>query len=316
VRCEISGAYLLERELLNARAVPSFPHEIVVELFRNSSQLAQEILESFDYRIEGTISTEAGPTDLSEVVPRMLYADYVMVSRDQSQQPTRAVVVEIQRSLDERKFWTWPAYWSSARIKFECPTVLLVIALTEEVAEWARAYKAEFPFPFFVISPGNTPRVIDPKLAQRRPALAVLSALAHPELEVAELAAEAIRQLPSDQFRLYFDAILAELPESIRPALETSVQGYQYRSEFARRYVAEGRQEGLQEGRQAGLQEGLQEGLQNAALAIARAKLGELSAEEQAAVRAVRGEAALTALISRLTQAPGAEELRAILSTL
>ncbi len=206
--------------------------------------------------------------------------------------------------------------------------MLLVIALTEEVAEWARAYKAEFPFPFFVISPGNTPRVIDPKLAQQRPALAVLSALAHPELEVAELAAEAIRQLPSDQFRLYFDAILAELPESVRPALEISVQGYQYRSEFARRYVAEGRQEGrqeglqegrqegLQEGRQAGLQEGLQEGLQNAALAIAGAKLGQLSAEEQAAVRAVRGEAALTALISRLTQAPGAEELRAILSTL
>jgi hypothetical protein len=281
--------------------VPSFPHEIVVELFRNSSQLAQEILESFDYRFEGKISTEPGPTDLSQVVPQMFYADYVMVSRDAKQAPTRAVVVEIQRTIDERKFWTWPAYWASARIKFECPSVLLVMALNEQIAQWAQKFRKEFHFPFFVMGPGNTPRVSDPTLALHKPALAVLSALAHPVLEVALPAAEAIRQLPSDQFRLYFDAIFAELPSDLRPSLETTLQNYQYRSEFARRYVEEGRQEGRQEG------------LQSAAFSLIRSKVGSLTAEDRAAVFAVQGEAELIELIPQLSRAQSAEELRAFL---
>lgn len=274
-----------------------------MELFRNSSQLAQEILGSFDYLIREKMSTEPGPTDLSQVVPFMYYADYVMVARDSEQKQTRAVVVEIQRNTDPRKMWTWPAYWASARAKFECPSVLLVVALDEEVAKWARElFERDLSFPFFVMSPGNTPRVSDPELAQRMPALAVLSAIAHPTLEVARPATEAIRQLPSDQFRLYFDAILAELPADLRASLEIHLQGYQYRSDFARRYVAEGRAEGLQEG------------LQSAVIALATAKLGELSPADEAAIRGVSGEAALTQMISQLGQAQSAQEARALLT--
>lgn len=286
-----------------------------MELFRNSSQLAQEILGSFDYVIREKMSTEPGPTDLSQVVPFMYYADYVMVARDGDQKQTRAVVVEIQRTNDPRKKWTWPAYWASARAKFECPSVLLVIALDEEIAQWAKGlFERGLTFPFFVLSPGNTPKVSDLEHAQRMPALAVLSAIAHPTLEVAKPATEAIRQLPSDQFRLYFDAILAELPEDLRASLEIQLQGYQYRSEFARRYVAEGVQEGREAGLEEGRKEGVEQGMQNAIIALASAKLGEISPAETSAIRGVSGEAALTQMISQLGQTQSPEEVRAILA--
>jgi hypothetical protein len=45
--------------------------------------------------------------------------------------------------------------------------------------------------------------------------LAVLSVLAHPELEIAEAAIDAIAQLPADQARLYFHVIMTALPAAI-----------------------------------------------------------------------------------------------------
>ncbi|HRC54922.1 MAG TPA: hypothetical protein PKU97_03315, partial [Kofleriaceae bacterium] len=61
-------------------------------------------------------------------------------------------------------------------------------------------------------------------------------------------------------------------------------------------------------------QEGRQEGRQGAAIDLARAKLGDLTAQEEAAVTRVTEPERLTALILALGLARDAQEARAALS--
>jgi hypothetical protein len=51
------------------------------------------------------------------------------------------------------------------------------------------------------------------------------------------------------------------LNEAARRTLETMMKGYEYQSDFAKKYVAQGRAEGLTEGLTKGLTEGLTKGL-------------------------------------------------------
>jgi hypothetical protein len=148
-----------------------------------------------------------------------------------------------------------------------------------------------------VIGFDDLPRITDPELARRLPELAVLSALAHPELEVATTAVGAISMLPEDQSRLYLDVVMSALPALLRQALEDRMQGYEYQSEFARRYYNEGREEGLQ----------------RAVLSLAHAKLDAVTVEDEAAIRTIRDEDALEALISALGSASNAVEARGVL---
>ncbi|WP_437980356.1 DUF4351 domain-containing protein [Sorangium sp. So ce117] len=84
--------------------------------------------------------------------------------------------------------------------------------------------------------------------AARRPELGVLSALAHGAGELgANIAAAvlpAIRELDEDRARFYGDLVLNSLDDTARRALEAMVKGYEYQSDFAKKYVAQGRHEG------------------------------------------------------------------------
>jgi hypothetical protein len=71
-----------------------------------------------------------------------------------------------------------------------------------------------------VVELKDIPPVRDRAVASRLPELAMLSVMAHPELEIAEVAVEAISQLPGDRRQLYLDVILMTLPEAIRRILE------------------------------------------------------------------------------------------------
>ena len=98
------------------------------------------------------------------------------------------------------------------------------------------------------------------------------------------------------------DVILAKLPNVIRQVLEARMQGYKYQSEFARRYYNQGRDEGREEG------------LRRAVLALARAKLETVTADDQAAIEALHDERALTELVGALGQARSASKARAALA--
>jgi len=199
--------------------------------------------------------------------------------------------------------------------------VLLVSALDPAVAAWAR-WPIELGHPRFLLTPvviglDDVPWVRDRAEASRLPELAVLSAMAHPELEIAETAIDAISQLPADQARLYLDVIMMALPAALRQILEARMQHYEYQSDFARKYygqgVAEGREEGRQAGREEGRQAGRQDGLRAAVVALARLKLETLSDDDIAAIEAVSDQRVLTELVTSLGQASSVIEGRATL---
>lgn len=108
------------------------------------------------------------------------------------------------------------------------------------------------------------------------------------------------------------------------------MEGYVYRSEFFRKNIAKWRRDGRKQGMEKGMKEGMEKGMekgiekgrkegvakgkQDVALAVARKKLGELSAVETSAIRAIREEAILAALILDLAGAPNARSARAVLA--
>lgn len=215
------------------------------------------------------------------------------------------MIVEVQRRRDRDKLRTWPVYVSALRAQLACPAVLLVVAPKRAVAAWARR-PIDLGHPGFQLTPlviefKDVPWVRDRGAASRLPELAMLSVMAHPELEIAEAAVEAISQLPEDRRRLYLDVILMALPEALRRILEARMQGYEYRSDFARTCYGQGRKEGQQDG------------LRTAVVALARTKLGELSDDDVAAIEAVSDQGILTELVTLLGQARSARKARAAL---
>jgi hypothetical protein len=135
-----------------------------------------------------------------------------------------------------------------------------------------------------VVGFDDVPRVRDRAAASRLPELAVLSVLAHPELEIAEVALEAISRLREDQAKQYIDVILTALPDAHRQILEAQMQAYEYQSELARKCDGQG------------LEQGREQGLRVAAVALARTKLCELSAGDLAAIDRESDQLALTEL--------------------
>jgi hypothetical protein len=65
---------------------------------------------------------------------------------------------------------------------------------------------------------------------------------------IASAVLPAIRGLDDDRTRLYYDLVYNSLNEAARRALEAMMKGYEYQTDFAKKYVAQGHAEGLTEG--------------------------------------------------------------------
>lgn len=104
------------------------------------------------------------------------------------------------------------------------------------------------------------------------------------------------------------------------------MQGYVYQSDFFRKNIAkwrrDGRKQGMEKGMKEGMKEGMREGMkegvkagkQEAAVAVAREKLGDLSEADLTAIRSIQEESALTDLLVALARAPSARSARAALA--
>jgi hypothetical protein len=285
--------------------VPSFSHEILVELFRQRPLLAPELLRACTgLRLEG-MTAERGSIDLSQVAPTEYRSDALTVLRDAAGAAVAAVIVEVQLSTDDDKRRTWPLYVAAARASYGCPAILLVLAPDPKVARWADQ-PIELGHPGFVLYPvvigfAQIPRICDPAAACAAPELAVLSAMAHPELETAEAAQAAIPGLPEDLQKLYWDVILSGLPPHIRQALEAHmIKGYVYQSDFARKYYFQGLEQGLRQAILAIVDRrlpGLRDELERKLGSHSEAQLLELITE----LDQVRDEAGVRAIIERLS---------------
>ncbi len=166
--------------------------------------------------------------------------------------PISVVIVEVQLTVDDDKRFTWPEYTMGARAKYRCPAGLLVVAPQPQIAVWC-AEPIDTGIPGFVLTPPvlgrrAVPIITDPVEAARRPELAVLSAMAHGETEqgaaIAAAVLPAVRQLDDERARFYGDVVLNSLNEAARTALEAMMKGYEYQSDFAKKYVAQGHKEG------------------------------------------------------------------------
>jgi hypothetical protein len=169
----------------------------------------------------------------------------------------RVLIVEVQLAVDPRKRLSLPAYVTVSRAIHGCPAGLLVIAPDPLVAAWC-AEPIETGVPDFVLRPpvlrrAAIPIVTDPAVAARRPELAVLSVLAHGETEqgatIADALLPALQGLDDDRARFYYDLVYNSLNDAARRALEAMMKGYEYQSDFAKKYVGQGRVEGRSEGR-------------------------------------------------------------------
>ncbi len=231
--------------------MPSMAHEILVDLFKNRPSLAAEILaEVLGVSIPDYTEARLASSDLTEIQPAEYRADVVVVLLDQDI-PVRVIVVEVQLAPDPRKRLSWPAYVTVSLAIHGCPAGLLVVAPDPAVAGWC-AEPIEIGVPGFVLRPpvlrrAAVPVVADPGEAARRPELGVLSAMAHGDSEhgaaVADAVLPAILELDDDRSRLYYDLVYNSLNDAARRALEEKMKGYEYQSDFAKKYVAEGRTE-------------------------------------------------------------------------
>jgi hypothetical protein len=255
-------------------------HEILVDLFRNRPALAAEILdEVLGVPLSPYTEARLASTDLTEIQPAEYRADAVVLLLD-GEVPVRVVVVEVQLAIDPRKLLSWPAYAMVARAVHGCPAALLVVAPDPGVAAWC-AEPIETGIPGFVLRPpvlrrSAVPVVTDVEEAARRPELGVLSALAHGDSEqgatIASAVLPVVQGLDDDRARLYYDLVYNSLNVAARRALEAIMKGYEYQTDFAKKYVAQGLAEGLSQGLTQGLTQGRAEEAARAVLTVLRAR--------------------------------------------
>jgi hypothetical protein len=245
--------------------MPSQLHEALLYLFRNRPALAPELLrDSLRLALPGFTEARIDSADLTELQPAEYRADLVVLLLEVA--PVCGIVVEAQLAPDERKRYVWPVYVTSLRARLELPVYLLVVTAEEATARWA-AKPVDLgggnSFTPFVLGPSAVPEIADKRRAHADPELAVLSAIAHGRDTDADkparigLAAQiASLGLDEDRSRLYFDLVLASLSEAARRKLKAMDPAkYEYQSDFAKRYVAQGKAEGKAEGAKAGRSE-------------------------------------------------------------
>jgi hypothetical protein len=237
----------------------SLKHEAIVRLFRNRPELAPELLHVLQVPLPAYTQTRIESAELTDIEPAEYRADTVVLLGDgkPDSKPVLGIIVEVQLSRKERKRFTWPAYMTLLRARFECPVCVLVFTATERMARWCRRPIELGPgnvFTPLVVAPAMVPVIGDETAARRAPELAVLSCIAHGQDPDAEAVARsayatllAVADLLSDDRQLlYHDLISTALPEAARVALEKLMASgnFDFQSDFARKYLTRGREEG------------------------------------------------------------------------
>jgi hypothetical protein len=280
--------------------MPSQLHEVLLQLFRNRPALAPELLRNaLHQELPSYTDVRIDSADLSEVQPAEYRADLVLLLLDDV--PVFGIVVEVQLSPDDRKQYVWPVYVAGLRARLECPVSLLVITADDACARWAAkpiSLGGDSCLVPWVVGPSGVPEVTDEAVALADPELAVLSAMAHGKstdteksIRIAQVAQQVSANLDEDRATLYCDLIFHSLSEAARRAFQTMrMFKYEYQSDFARQYFAQGRTEGREAGREEGRMEGRLEGITQGRVELVLRQLtvrfGELGKDVEARIAA------------------------------
>jgi hypothetical protein len=234
--------------------MPSQLHEVLLLLFRNRPSLAPELLrDALHVDLPEYTEARIDSADLTNVQPAEYRADLVVLLW--KGEPVLGIVVEVQLSPDERKFFVWPVYVVNLRARLKCPVCLLVVTANEATARWACQaidLGGANRFTPLVLGPSGIPEVVDAEQALADPELAVLSAIAYGKdadtqksVQIALAAQLASRGLDEDRSKLYVDLVFNALSEAARRAFQAMNSAkFEYESSFGCSFFEEGRQEG------------------------------------------------------------------------
>ena len=234
--------------------MPSYLHELILHLFRNRFESAADLLRKLDAEPPEHDEVCAESSDLNDLRPAEYRADLVLFLLRRTRK-VLGIIVEVQLACDDDKPYSWPAYIANLRARHRCPVCLLVITVEDAVARWAGRLIELGPGSRckpWVVGPSNTPAITELQDAQENVELAVLSAIEHGQSTDIQLAARvasaaivASADIDAERSRLYLDLILISLSANAPEAIEATMNslGYEYQSDFARRYVAQGRLE-------------------------------------------------------------------------
>jgi hypothetical protein len=230
--------------------MPSWDHGGIVELFRSGPKLVPELLSGpLGIALPPFSATRVESGELTQLNPAELRSDLV-VSLCNGEQLVLAVIVEVQRNIDEDKCFSWPSYVASLRHRLRCDSCVLVVTQSEKVANWASRQIHLGPggsLQPLVLRPSSVPVIEDVDQARQAPELAVLSAVVHgggsveTAVKVALAAASAAHDLDRDQFLLYFGLIISALSDAGRKAFQMQPQGVQFFDESQRQSFSRGR---------------------------------------------------------------------------
>lgn len=210
--------------------MPSLEHEALVDIVRTHPDLVPELLQALGVAVPTYCTISVSEASLDQLTPTEFRADLVVELRDGPDEPPRlSVVLEVQLGVDGDKRFSWPAYLTLARARRRCDTCVLVMTPDPAVAAWAsepiRVGPGNDELRVLVLGPRQVPTIVDPAEAVARPALAVLSALAHGNepggVPVICAALEALATFDSKLSQVYLHLIYKTLDAPMRRALET-----------------------------------------------------------------------------------------------
>jgi hypothetical protein len=260
--------------------MPGFDHELKVRLFQRNPELAPTILrQACAFEVPAYARAEIGCADLTRLPPKDFKADEVTVLYGGNGDKLLAVLTEVQLRDSEEKLYTWPLYVATVRERLRCPVRLLVVAPDDRTARWARrpieVEAGGAVINAAVLGPDNTPVVDDLAEARRMPELAVLSAARHGDSPAVLKAAEAaLDVVPEQNLLVYNDYIASKLSAAARRMWEElmATGTYEWQSDFARKYVGQGKAEGRAEGKAEGKAEDVLKVLRTRGIAMSEAQ--------------------------------------------
>jgi hypothetical protein len=225
--------------------VASWTHEGLIRIFGERPDLAAQLLAQRGHPA-GASRWSRGEANLSDVDPAELRADLVVTG---DAVPPHTIVVEVQLAIDADKRWSWPAYVATLRLRTRGRVTLIVVTFDRRVEAWAARPFEIAPgvkFAPIVFGPSTIPRIDDRPTADANLELATLSALAHRDRRTVRTTCEAVWSSGSALAPLFSDILCSTL-ELAHAYWEEMMQSgrYEPQTEFARKWVAVGREDGL-----------------------------------------------------------------------
>lgn len=129
-------------------------HEAILRVIQDVSQIVPQIaIEEFGVFTDAYARVRTDSEALTERFPVELNCDGVQICEDEEGNPVHAFIIEVQRSPDQRKRFTWPAYVVNLFARLERPVTLIVICTNRATAKWASNLVSEVGQPGCVFTP-------------------------------------------------------------------------------------------------------------------------------------------------------------------